>query len=88
MGLGCRRIRGFALGSAQGTPTTTTPEDEVRTDAQRHAIHRVLTMHGDVERFLCANGRTLSDAAIATLLDALEGELLPALALTRTPVLR
>jgi integrase len=56
-------------------------QDELRTPAQRRAIHRVLSMQGDVERFLREKDRTLSDAAMARLLDALEREFLPALAL-------
>ena len=45
--------------------------DEVRTPVQRRAIHHVLTMQGDVERFLREKDRTLSDTAMGTLLDAL-----------------
>ncbi len=58
-------------------------DDDARTPVQRRAIHRVLTMQGDVERFLSENDRTLSDAAMGAVLDALEGEFLPALAVLR-----
>jgi hypothetical protein len=56
-------------------------EDELRTLAERDAIHRVLARRGDVDRFLCVQDRALSDTAMHALLDVLEGEFPAALRL-------
>jgi hypothetical protein len=56
-------------------------EDEPRTLAERDAIHRVLARRGDVDRFLRAQDRALSDTAMHGLLDVLEGEFPAALRL-------
>jgi integrase len=56
-------------------------EDEPLTPAERDAIHRVLTRLADVERFVHEQDRALSDTAMHTLLDVLEGEFPAALRL-------
>ena len=58
-------------------------EEPLRRPAERRAIHAILTRCGDVERFLLEQGKSLSDDAMAALLDAIEGEFLPALRLLR-----
>lgn len=58
-------------------------EDEPRTAVERDAIHRVVTRRGNVERFLREKDRPLSNAAMSTFLDVLQGEFLPALRLLR-----
>jgi len=56
-------------------------EDEPRSLAERDAIHRVLARRGDVDRFLRAQDRALSDTAMHALLNVLEGEFPAALRL-------
>jgi hypothetical protein len=54
-----------------------------RSPAARRAIHRAVGALGNVERFLHEINRPLASTALATLLDAIEGEFLDALSLLR-----
>jgi hypothetical protein len=54
-----------------------------RGPAARRAVHRTVSALGNVERFLHEIRRPLASTALATLLDAIEGEFLDALSLLR-----
>jgi hypothetical protein len=59
------------------------PDDTPRTPAVRRSVHRALERLGDIEAFLHKRGLALSEETRASVLDAIEDEFAPALALLR-----